>query len=242
MVRVGGGVVVRSRRFSAWGESLVDAQPGWLPFGYAGGLEDVATGLVRSGARDYEPATGRWLAKDPIGFARGDANLYAYVGNDPVDAVDPNGTDVWLEGPTIGLGEPNGHYSISVGNPNGEYESYSFGVLQGMNRSIAIMPGIEGAAVYSDNAPGGYLLAGYYRSTSLAEDRALRTWLRGFLQERGAYLPATCRGWSLDRFQELVNQGMGVPGQPTSQRPNTGASDVVPPFPAASTVPGARRQ
>jgi len=36
--------------------------------------------IVRFGARDYDPETGRWTAKDPIMFAGGDANLYGYVG------------------------------------------------------------------------------------------------------------------------------------------------------------------
>ena len=43
------------------------------------------------GARDYNPATGRWTAKDPIGFAGGDPNLYRSVGNDPVNFIDPTG-------------------------------------------------------------------------------------------------------------------------------------------------------
>jgi RHS repeat-associated protein len=38
------------------------------PFGFAGGLYDADTGLVRFGARDYEAAIGRWTSKDPILF------------------------------------------------------------------------------------------------------------------------------------------------------------------------------
>lgn len=49
------------------------------------------TGLVRFGARDYDPVTGRWTAKDPIGFGGGDLNLYAYVGYDPINEIDPSG-------------------------------------------------------------------------------------------------------------------------------------------------------
>ncbi|MBI2390786.1 MAG: hypothetical protein HYV09_14445 [Deltaproteobacteria bacterium] len=64
-----------------------------MPFGFAGGLHDRTTKLVRFGARDYDPVTGRWLAKDPIGFLGGDPNLYNYVSADPVDLVDPVGTD-----------------------------------------------------------------------------------------------------------------------------------------------------
>jgi uncharacterized protein RhaS with RHS repeats len=46
---------------------------------------------VRFGARDFDPSTGRWTAKDPIGFSGGDTNLYRYVGNDPVNFTDPEG-------------------------------------------------------------------------------------------------------------------------------------------------------
>ena len=38
----------------------------------------------RFGYRDRDPETGRWTARDPIGFAGGDTNLYGYVLGDPV--------------------------------------------------------------------------------------------------------------------------------------------------------------
>jgi len=46
---------------------------------------------VHFGARDYDPAVGRWTAKDPIRFGGGQSNLYVYVGDDPVDFIDPTG-------------------------------------------------------------------------------------------------------------------------------------------------------
>jgi RHS repeat-associated protein len=54
-------------------------------------LYNTRTDLVRFGARDYSPETGRWTAEDPIGFWIGDINFYAYVANDPVNFVDPSG-------------------------------------------------------------------------------------------------------------------------------------------------------
>jgi RHS repeat-associated protein len=33
-----------------------------VPFGFAGGLQDRDTGLIRFGFRDYDPFTGRWIA------------------------------------------------------------------------------------------------------------------------------------------------------------------------------------
>jgi uncharacterized protein RhaS with RHS repeats len=47
--------------------------------------------LVRFGARDYDPFTGRWTAKDPIGFDGDGANLYGYVLADPVNLIDHYG-------------------------------------------------------------------------------------------------------------------------------------------------------
>ncbi len=73
---------------------------GFIPFGYASGHYDPATGLVRMGVRDYDPATGRFTAKDPAGFAGGYASLYAYAGGDPVNQVDPTGYGPRSRSPT----------------------------------------------------------------------------------------------------------------------------------------------
>lgn len=47
---------------------------------------------MRFGARDYDPAVGRWTQKDARGFGGG-TNFYAYCANDPVNLVDPNGRE-----------------------------------------------------------------------------------------------------------------------------------------------------
>ena len=79
--------------YDAFGRVTSDSNPGFQPFGFAGGIYDPDTGLVRFGARDYDAEAGRWTAKDPTLFAGGDANLYAYVGNDPVNRTDHRGMD-----------------------------------------------------------------------------------------------------------------------------------------------------
>ena len=91
VVNVASGSVAQRVRYDEFGIETENTNPGWQPFGYAGGLTDPATGLIRFGARDYDPATGRWTAKDPIGFAGGATSLYAYTFNDPVNRIDPSG-------------------------------------------------------------------------------------------------------------------------------------------------------
>ncbi|RMG91802.1 MAG: RHS repeat-associated core domain-containing protein, partial [Candidatus Dadabacteria bacterium] len=86
------GTIVQRLDYDAYGRVLADTNPGFQPFGFAGGLYDPDTGLVRFGARDYDPETGRWTAKDPILFAGGDMDLYAYTKNDPLNGHDPSGT------------------------------------------------------------------------------------------------------------------------------------------------------
>jgi len=85
------GLIVQRMDYDEFGNVLLDTNPGFQPFGFAGGLYDKQTGLVRFGARDYDSATGRWTAKDPLQFRGGNANLYSYVLTDPINLIDPLG-------------------------------------------------------------------------------------------------------------------------------------------------------
>jgi len=88
------GTTVKRLDYDTFGRLLSDSNPGLaLPFAFAGGLFDKDTGLVRFGARDYDPDTGRWTAKDPIGFAGGDTDFYGYCLSDPMNFVDVTGLD-----------------------------------------------------------------------------------------------------------------------------------------------------
>jgi|GEM_PF-1975136 len=94
------GEVVQRMDYDAFGRVVDDTMAsGWdpVPFGYAGGMYDRATGLLRLGAREYDAALGRWVSRDPIGFAGGDTNLYGYCANDPVNWVDVSGhIPIWF--------------------------------------------------------------------------------------------------------------------------------------------------
>jgi RHS repeat-associated protein len=86
------GSIVKRIDYDSFVNIIADTNPAFtVPFGFAGGLHDRDTGLVRFGYRDYSPELGRFTAKDPIDFNGGDTNLYAYVLNDPINIADPNG-------------------------------------------------------------------------------------------------------------------------------------------------------
>ncbi len=85
------GTVAQRLDYDEFGSVTTDTNPGFQPFGFAGGLYDQLTGLVRFGARDYDATTGRWTAKDPIRFTGGDSNLFSYVVGDPVNFIDSTG-------------------------------------------------------------------------------------------------------------------------------------------------------
>ncbi len=77
-------------------------------------MDDRDTGLVHFGFRDYDPATGRWTAKDPIGFNGGDVDLYGYVESDPVNWVDPGGLKPCPEGVPYVDYDPNDPYAYGA--------------------------------------------------------------------------------------------------------------------------------
>jgi RHS repeat-associated protein len=97
------GVVVQRLDVQPFGEIIQHTNPGWQPFGFAGGLYDLDTGLVRFGARDYDPSIGRWLAKDPVLFAARDSNLYSYARRDAVNRIDPDGLKDYFLGLDVDL-------------------------------------------------------------------------------------------------------------------------------------------
>jgi len=60
------------------------------PFQYTG-RENDGTGLYYYRARYYRPSAGQFISEDPIGFASGDLNFYAYASNNPILLADPFG-------------------------------------------------------------------------------------------------------------------------------------------------------
>jgi RHS repeat-associated protein len=104
VVNTGDGAVVQRIDYDEWGKVTRDTNPGFQPFGFAGGLCDLDTLLVRFGYRYYDPSTGRFFQPEPLlrnpratvlTARRGvQMNAYVYAANNSVNWVDPNGLEV----------------------------------------------------------------------------------------------------------------------------------------------------
>ena len=99
--------VTASAEYDAFGQRTGTGTP--ERYGFTGREHDGETGLIYFRARHYDPVTGQFIQRDPIGFAAGDLNLYAYVWNNPYNWTDPSGLSstadyAVLGGTTLGVG------------------------------------------------------------------------------------------------------------------------------------------
>ena len=145
VVNITDGTIVQKMDYDEFGNITNDTNPGFQPFGFAGGLYDPHTQLTRFGARDYDAITGRWTNKDPIRFAGGDSNLYGYVLQDPVNFIDPLGlytavihvsgaiphSAVYIDsnGRKPFLYDPAGSYQPTNGEPRGSGDFFEGGKM-----------------------------------------------------------------------------------------------------------------
>jgi len=86
------GNLVTNYSYGPFGNTSTSGLNSGNVFQYTG-RENDGNGLYFYRARYYSPAYSRFLSEDPLGINSGDANLYAYVANSPIDHIDPFGTD-----------------------------------------------------------------------------------------------------------------------------------------------------
>jgi len=87
------GHVARQYDYDSFGNMSAKQNQFGQPYTYTAREWDKETGLYYYRARYYDPMAGRFISKDPIGFAGGDVNLYGYVSNNPINLTDPEGTN-----------------------------------------------------------------------------------------------------------------------------------------------------
>jgi RHS repeat-associated protein len=97
-------------------------------FGFTGFYRHQASGPSLTLFRAYDPTLGRWLSRDPIGEQSG-INLYGYVANDPVNAIDPLG--LWQF--SIYGGSGLGGY-LTIGRNSGQW---NIGIRVGAGAGIS---------------------------------------------------------------------------------------------------------
>lgn len=146
VVETSSGEVHQRLEYDAFGRVISDTNPGFQPFGFAGGLYDPDTGLVHFGEREYDPRVGRWTTRDPTGFLGSPLNLYAYAENDPINVRDPHGTSppvaVIIVVVAGGMFAGGTDYMIQIHTGDGQVNWWQTGISTGLGMATAGVDGV----------------------------------------------------------------------------------------------------
>ena len=161
-----------------------------IPFQYTGRENDL-TGLYYYRARYYNPQIGRFISEDPLDFAGGDVNFYAYVGNNPIDRIDPTGEFAVLGSLIGGLGNLSYQLYENGGNINCvNWWQVGAWALTGSGAGSLVKGGFVGIRTFFWN-PGNFrtISRQYWAAQGGAAGMSLDHWLISQAAGRAGNIP-----------------------------------------------------
>jgi RHS repeat-associated protein len=145
------GQILNQYDYDSFGQPIQELETRANLIRFAGRPWEAALGLSDLRARWYDPALGRFLSQDPLGFGSGSSNLYSYVFNSPVNYRDPDGRQTATPLPSP-LGPPIPLPDIFIpGTPgNDKFVADTLDALDALSEAIG-----EAA---NDNEPPGQVV------------------------------------------------------------------------------------
>lgn len=186
--------IVNKYSYDAFGKILNEQETIPQPFKFVGqfGVMTEPNGFYYMRARYYDPEVGRFVSEDPIGFGGGDVNLMAYVGNNPIIRIDPNGLTNWgitLEKVGQVMGKPIVKFAGGVidkflmaidTSGNGAYYGSAvggaIGAVAGSSMGPAGTVGVGLIGGYIGGAIGGLFDSPQAGQLNYGEDKMIRDW------------------------------------------------------------------
>jgi RHS repeat-associated protein len=142
-------------------------------------------GLVHVGARWYEPATGRFIQRDPIGI-QGGLNVYGYVENSPLDSIDPEGLDGVEYRFRTYIDRPNMEGRPEEARENARAQAIGAGIGLGC---LGLGGGIYGVATGTIRIGPGWVAIGAAQKSIRLAFGGRKMWMHGHIHAGNIFRP-----------------------------------------------------
>ncbi|GAB3788066.1 RHS repeat-associated core domain-containing protein [Dyella agri] len=139
----GGGNLVQQYQYSPYGKVTASNTGTSNPYQYTG-RENDGGGLYYYRARYYSTTMKRFLSEDPMGFAGGQNDFYAYVGGNPLSYIDPFGLQ-----DSIGKQERDNAIQFAVNEASAVVLTDAEGAVSDVGVPAAALPGAVGSVIRS---------------------------------------------------------------------------------------------